>query len=291
MADRRKDGPDEEQDEIRSAIAAFEQILEAMPDDRGSLEALYHAYERLGDEKQSTRYLVRLGNVLLDENDVESAKELLDALENRSWDSEAEELAGRIESAGKPSGEGEEEAQPEEAEEAPAPEEKEEVSYNFNMADELAFAWSLLEAGQLDQEEYASVVQDLTEMSASEGISTVSLLHVLEHRNFKNLENVVVKASQDTGTPVISLSGFDIPHDAGSLLPMDFMLRRGALIFGFIGNELMVAIMNPYSTRVHKDVGRITGRKCHFFTCMPSEFDTALDNMMQVRAEAEESSE
>ena len=35
--------------EIWNAINAFEQMLEAMPNDRVSLEALSHAYEQIGD--------------------------------------------------------------------------------------------------------------------------------------------------------------------------------------------------------------------------------------------------
>ncbi len=287
MADKKNKG----EEEIRAAIDAFEQILEAMPNDRGSLEALYHAYERLGDEEKSLEHLVRLGEVLVAEQDAESAAELLDVLNQHSDKPQVSSLVKQIEEITGAGGEAEEDEDVLAQQQTATSTAANEVSYNFNMADELSFAWNLLEANELTQEEYASVVQDLTEMSAGEAISTASLLHVLEHRNFKNLEKILVKASEDTGTPIVSLAGFDMPDEAGSLLPMDFMLRRGALVFGFVGNDPMVAIMNPYSSQLLEDVHKLTEKKCHFFMCMPGEFDSALDKTMTVLSETENSQE
>ncbi len=276
-----------EKGEIRAAIDAFEQILEAMPNDRGSLEALYHAYDRLGEKDKSLAYLLRLGEALVTEQDVESAAQLLEVLKEYEDRPEFLSLMTRIKEM---KGEG---AEKEDLlkQESKTSAGLEEVSYNFNMAEELSFAWNLLEANELTQEEYSSLVQDLTEMFSGEAISTASVLHVLEHRNFKNLEKIIVKASQDTNTPIVSLSSFDIPDEAGSLLPMDFMLRRGALIFGFVGDHPMVAIMNPYSSPLREDLFKLTGKTCHFFMCMPGDFDRALDKTMTVLADTEKSEE
>ncbi|MFW6151765.1 MAG: hypothetical protein ACOC6C_02200 [Verrucomicrobiota bacterium] len=273
-----------EQADIRAAISAFEQILEAMPNDRGSLEALYHAYERLGESEKSLEYLLRLGEALIAEHDVESASELLGVLQEHSDRPEAASLVKRIKEL---TGEGAEEGESLPQQQPVTSAGSDKVSYSFNMAEELSFVWKLLEANDLTQEEYSSVVQDLTEMSAGDAISTVSVLHVLEHRNFKNLEKIIVKASQDTNTPIVSLSSFDMPDEAGLLLSMDFMLRRGALIFGFVGDHPMVAIMNPYSSLLREDVQKLTAKTCHFFMCMPGEFDSALDKTMTVLAETE----
>ena len=57
------------EEEIWSAISAFEQILEAMPNDRASLEALAHAYEQIGDQTRGLDYLIRLTQVVLEEGD------------------------------------------------------------------------------------------------------------------------------------------------------------------------------------------------------------------------------
>ena len=68
------------EEEVWNAIAAFEQILEAMPNDRASLEALCHAYEQIGDHTRAKDYVIRLVDVLVEEGDGAAAKRLSDRL-------------------------------------------------------------------------------------------------------------------------------------------------------------------------------------------------------------------
>ena len=45
---------------VRDAIVAFEQILEAIPDDRVALEMLAEAHEQAGNKDKAVEYLARL---------------------------------------------------------------------------------------------------------------------------------------------------------------------------------------------------------------------------------------
>jgi len=63
-------------EEVWQAINAFEQIIEALPRDRASLEALSHAYEQVGDTAKEAEYLNRLAKVLIDEEDADAAARL-----------------------------------------------------------------------------------------------------------------------------------------------------------------------------------------------------------------------
>ena len=69
------------EEEIWSAISAFEQILEAMPNDRASLEALTHAYEQIGDHTRSAEYAMQLAEVVIDSGDDKAAAELVEKLQ------------------------------------------------------------------------------------------------------------------------------------------------------------------------------------------------------------------
>lgn len=269
------------EEEVWNAISAFEQILEAIPNDRASLEALCHAYGQIGDQTQAKDYLIRLGNVLVDEADIEAARQLLEKIKEYSdKDPLARELAVRIEKLTlKPEvGPSETEAEPWRAKGGPG----ERARTGFNIAEELSFAWNLMEAKELTQEEYAGVVQDLTDMSAADSATTVSVLHVLEGRRFKNLEKIICFVSKECGTPSISLAGFDFQPEAVSILPMDFMVRRGALVFELFGKDALVVVMNPYDKQLRKDVKALAGRNCHFFVTMPSEFDGALEKIPEI---------
>ena len=158
----------------------------------------------------------------------------------------------------------------------------------FRMADELAFAWNLHEAGQITQDEYAQVVQDLSEMSVSTNNTTISLLHVLQGRGFKNLEQIVAYAATQCSTPIISLSNFEVQHRACALLPLEFMTARGALPFDLLGSHVLVVVLNPYDKQLRDDVQALTGRPCDFYVTLPSDFDNGLDRARALIEEADE---
>lgn len=266
---------------VFQAVAAFEQVLEAMPDDRASLEALSDAYGQIGDASKARDHLLRLARVLIDERDGVSANELLDRLRALGdEDAEAQALITEIEESG-------EAAEPSSVE-TPIPDRAAaaEVSMCLNMSDELAFAWNLMQAGDVTEEEYAEIVQDLTDMSTSETTSTVSILHVLEARGFKALDRIIARISEDTGLPYVTLDSFDIPNPAAALLPVDFMVRRGALVFDLIGNRALAAVLNPYDKGLRRDVETLAGRRCHFCLARASEFDRALERVTSVGVEA-----
>lgn len=275
------------EDEVWAAISAFEQILEAIPNDRASLEALSHAYEQIGDHTKAQEHAIRLGNLLLEEQDIPSALDLIETLATYAdANDEARELVVRIQAlAGPEDEEGAEADGSAEADDTPSVS-VDSIRSTFNMADELSFAWNLMEAGELSQEEYASVVQDLTEMSANDSMSTVSVLHVMEARGFKNLERVLGHISKECESPIVTLSCFDFPSEVTIILPMDFMVRRGVLVYELMASDALVVVMNPYDQQLRKDIAALAGRRCHFYVALPSDFDQALEKMISIEAEA-----
>lgn len=275
----------EAEEEVWVAIAAFEQILEAMPNDRASLEALSHAYEQIGDHTRAKDYLMRLGEVVLEEADLDAAQKTRQGLQAYvEEDPKVRDLVDRISEVcvdqsapaeGQAAGVGD----------SAQMETDERLRRGVSIADELAFAWSLMEAGELSQEEYAAAVQDLTEMSSAENAGTVSVLHALELKGAKNFERIMRFVARKCGTPIISLLSFDPQTAPLALLPLDYMVRRGVMVFDFIGKDALVAIMNPYDMQLRKDVEALAGRKCHFFTTQPSEFDQTVTRIRQLQQE------
>ena len=57
-------------------MAAFEKILEAIPNDRLSLETLADAYAQVGDQERAQEYLLRLAQVYIEEKDEDAAHDL-----------------------------------------------------------------------------------------------------------------------------------------------------------------------------------------------------------------------
>jgi tetratricopeptide (TPR) repeat protein len=269
--------------QVWSAIAAFEQIVETIPNDRVSLEALSHAYEQVGDLARSRDYLVRLANVVVDEKDRDAADLLRERLVRyAASDEKVRQAEARIE-AYLASG------QPEAkvitlVEEASLAAQKRKTAgesdrSTSHVAAELSFAWTLFQAGELSQEEYATVAQDLSETSAGHANVTVSVLHVLQDRGNRNVERIVAFAARETGTPMIPLSLFDVQDGALSLLPMDFVTRHSAIAFEIMGNDVLVAVLNPYNKAMRRKVETIIGRTCHYFLTLPAEYDAVLERI------------
>jgi hypothetical protein len=290
MVERAVEKKPDLESEVWSAIAAFEQILEAMPDDRSSLETLAHAYAHIGDQTRARDYLVRLGRVLLREGDGPALLDLREALQPYKDDADVAALLADMTAAVPPPEEGaadnlvadaESRATPladkpalEEEQGSPGPLHPRMLT--FRVADELALAWALYEAAELTQEEYAAVAQDLSEMSGGRSDMTVSVLHVLENRAFKRLERVVGFVGRQYHAPIVALQCFELIPATVRLLPLAFMIRRGALVFDALRNDLLVVVMNPSDKRLLADVRELTGRQCHFFVSLASEFDAAL---------------
>ncbi|MBT3194361.1 MAG: hypothetical protein HN341_17585 [Verrucomicrobia bacterium] len=262
--------PDPES-EIWSAIAAFEKILEAMPDDRSSLETLSHAYEHIGDQTKTLEYLLRLGDVIIRDRDCESASYICEKLEGYgSADEGVERVCRELKQLLE-----ENDASTMNQGAAPAPAESS-APGTFRMADELSFAWRLFEAGELTQEEYSGVAQDLSEMSTEEHLSTISVLHALSARAFSGMERLMGYVARGAKTPIVSLESFDIPAEAHSLLPLEFAIRRGAIVYGLLAEDALVVVMNPYDSALREQVSTLLGKTCHFFISAPVGFDDAI---------------
>lgn len=268
-------GPEEE---VSSILQEFESILEIMPDDRSALEAVVLAAEAVGEWEKATTYRLRLMDLLAQEGDVESLQQHLDVLR--------EQGDARAESWLSASALGKEDAVPGSVGMVPdaaasgkkaAPE----VRSHFNINDEIELAWRLLESKELSQDEYAGLVRDLTDMSASKTGGTVSVLHAMEAARHKNLERILAFLAQSMRTPYVAMDGFAMTAELEHLLPRPFMINRGALVFEVMCRECLVAVLNPVSHGLRNDIQTLTGRRCHFYLTRAAEFDHALVRMKE----------
>jgi len=265
------------ENQVWSAIAAFEQIVETIPDDRVSLEALSHAYEQVGDLARSRDYLVKLVNVVIREKDREAAELLRERLAQHTADPAIQKADEQLESlltSGKPIREFKISSEQVNLEALKIEETEQRSSH---VAAELAFAWTLFEANQLNQEEYAQIAQDLSEISSSQMPVTLSVLHVLHDRANRNIDHILAFVSRDSGIPIIPLALFDVQSYTFEMLPQKFIVRFGTMVFDLMGKDALVVILNPYNKSLRAQVEQLTGKRCHFFLTTPTDFDATLE--------------
>ena len=266
MPDEQHKSTSDSEAEIWNAIAAFEKILEALPNDRISLETLADAYEKVGDHTRAKDYVLRLANVLIDEGDEDAVYDLLKKIKAFDQDDvHVKETLVRIESL-----------KPEKVMAVVFDDASALNRRSTNIAAEISFAWNLLQAKKLTQEEYASVVHDLSEHSSKKSEVPISTLHVLHDRNFPAINDIMAFVAATCNIPIISLSNFELQPKIADLLSVEFMIKRGAIIFDLISDDALAGILNPYDTQLHMDIEDLTGKTCHCFLVTPEDFDSTL---------------
>ena len=268
--------------EFRDAIGAFDQILEAIPNDRMALETLIDSYEQINDIKKALGYVIRLAKVIEEDRDTEAAPRLIEKLRALGAnDPSAKHILENLQKLIAPT-----QKAPEPTAPRSTPLSKRKV---INITAELALAWNLVQAGELTQEDYSNVVHDLTESSSKNVEVPVTVLHVLHDRTFKNLDKVLTFLSSQSGLPIVSLSNFEVQKDTFKLLSEDFMMHRGAIVFELMGRDALVAILNPYDAELRKEVESITGKECHFYMVAAESYDHCLDTIRTaLKAEAKQ---
>ncbi|NCC52200.1 MAG: hypothetical protein EOM20_13420 [Spartobacteria bacterium] len=269
--------------EVWSAISSFEQILEAMPNDRVALETLHEAYEKIGDQAQALNYLSRLAMVVCEERDVNAGAALLEKFEDHMDSDLATVQEAILHLQGLVSGDLKEE-EPEQPVVRAKPKRR-----PTDITRELSLAWELLQSEQISQENYETIVQDLTESSTRNIESPITVLHVVEDRQFTNGARILAHMARITNIPIVMLSKFDIDPEALTMLPIEVVSKHGAMVFDFIKNEALVAILNPFDTELQDEIKAMLNRPCHFYLTSAAEYDGGLNQIRQrFKEEAED---
>ncbi len=274
MAEEDKQVIDED---LTDSIAMLEQILEVMPQDLMALRALYNAYSQRGCSEQAFEYLGMLANVACSGNDSETAEFIAKQLPGfeEEFPSEVAVQLTRLQAVvGSVDGQS-----AVVSEEKPAS-----TTTDAEIGEELALAWKLYEENQLSQEEYSSVLHDLTEVSSKEVDVPVSVLHVLNDRSFSKMNRIMNHMSSRSGVPCVSLLNFELSEQMTEVLPLEVAVRDGALPFDFFGNDLLVAVLNPFNNILIDKVEKASGHRCHTYLVSAEEYDIALGKLRGMAA-------
>jgi uncharacterized protein (UPF0297 family) len=268
--------------DLADSIAMLEQILEVMPQDSMALKALYNAYNQCGHRDRAFEYLGMFADVVCDNNDTDTSKFVTEELQGFAEDFPAETSAqlARLRTLVAPV------APVAKAKSVAQSDTLSSSSSDTDISEELALAWKLYEENQLSQEEYSSVLHDLTEVSSKVLDVPVSVLHVLNDRGFNQMNRIMNYMSSRSGTPCISLRNFELNEQVSTALSLELSVHDGALPFGYFGNDLLVAVLNPFNSVLMEKVERASGHRCHAFLVSSEEYDAALSKLRTLAAAA-----
>lgn len=253
---------------VQHSILMLKQILEVMPHDIEAMEVIYTAYRNAGDDVNAFEYLKRIVDIGIKDRDVDAFDFVRKELQGFTEDKPAvvSFLLERMEVYESLAG-------------GELREEEVTLPGDQDLSDEFALVWKLYEEGQLDQEEYLSVLHDLMEVSGKELDVPVTVLHVLNDCGFAQINRIINYLSARSGVPCISLSNFDVSEDVAGLLPYKFRAHEGALPFGLMGEDLLIAVLNPFNHRLEDEIESISGHRCHTYLVDPADYDQALNRI------------
>ncbi len=270
--------------ELEQTIEMLQRILEVMPSDISTLKTLYNTHLQLGTIEPALEVLARIEKEALSVHDSVALAFVLEqytSVEHLS--PELKERTDRLRAMQDVSVE-EEEAVPE----TPV---KEGASDAVSLDSEMTLAWDLLQDEQLTQDEYSEVVGDLTKMVSSRLGVPITLLHVLNDRNFSRFERLMTHLSEKANVPIISLESFDEHENARDALSLDFSCSRGALPFSRVGEDLLLAVLNPFDQEVLAEAEKESGMVCHPYLVSPYEYDKRLGERKKAILDAEKEEE
>ncbi|MDT8390049.1 MAG: hypothetical protein RRC34_06030 [Lentisphaeria bacterium] len=276
---------DNDPEVLRQLISTMEGILEVFPEDVSALESLSAAYQQAGEFDKSADTALKLARLVVAEGNLERAYTVVDhvlsmvpdhaeALKEKKHISDSLALLG-IEVSGLT-------IAAEEDEEPPLvnPVEDRAVLAR-DLSGELELAWLLLQRNLLRQEQYETAIANLTENRSTIGSSScLSLLIEIASMDNINLEAIIGELSEETETPYIDITKFELSPEAVKLIPFDDCRRLGVLPFTLFKDEVMVATLNPVDKGLREAVCAYLRTRAHFFFTSPDQFQSALIEAM-----------
>lgn len=271
----------EPNEKMLEAIAFFEQMLQTMPEDRTSLEFLSVAYEQTGQIEKQRDCLVRLADCLLHEKDFDKAQSIALHLSQFSDYAPARAAIARVTEC----------VQNEIVSEAVKASPKKGAATVLPASDKGAFqdvglevhalsraasaaemelVWHLKEHELVPKEICMDLLHILTENQVTDQPILISALALLNEQHPELTDRVIESLSRSSGVPPIPLELFEIPSAATGAISPVFVHVRGVLPFARLGDELMVAVLNPLSQSLQVEVSARTGKVCHFFLAHPN---------------------
>jgi len=113
------------------------------------------------------------------------------------------------------------------------------------------------------------ILHVLTESQITDHPMLVSALALLDEQHPEYTEQVMEKMQRDSGVPPIPLELFEVQPKAVEALSPVFIHVRGVLPFALLGNEVLVAVLNPLNKALQEEIVARSGKACHFFFAHP----------------------
>jgi len=274
---------------MTEAIAFFEDMLQTMPKDRTALEFLAVAYEQTKQNDKHRDVLVRLVDVLLMENDYKNAKAIAGRLKKFADHMPAMLAVERVAAMTELDDDNESPSQAETSSSQGAvftpkkptkewPIDVHSISHTAASA-EMDLVWYWHDQEVLPKELCMDIMNAITERPVTDTPLLISALAILDEQHPEYTDPTMEKMQVISNMPPIPMELFDPTQTSFQTLPRVFCHIKGALPFALMGNELLVALLNPLNEELKLEIQDRSGRVCHFFLAHPKSWQLVFDKI------------
>ncbi len=267
---------------LTEAIAFFEQVLQTMPGDRTSLEFLVVAYEQAGQVEKRRDCLVKLADTLLNEKDYDNAQVIAGylsaytdypparaAVQKVASVVQGEILRGQYRSdVSGASGL----SVDQEPAFAPAFQDvglEVQALSRAASAAEMDLVWLWIEHEFLPKEVCMDVLHVLTDRPVTDVPALISALVLLDEQRPDLTDALMEQMQRESKMPPIPVELFDAQPAAAAVLAPVYVHVRGVLPFALMGDDALVAVLNPLNQALQEETIARAARPCHFFMAHP----------------------
>ena len=155
----------------------------------------------------------------------------------------------------------------------------------LNMQDfipELLLAQHLMQSGRLSPSEFRIIVEDLCWLGGKPEDTPRCCLYVLHDREMPHEGKAIEFLAHDASMPFVDLTLIDPDPEFLEVLPPETCVHRAACVFGQVGGEPMVAVLNPFNLQLIDDVSRRLDCTPHFFLTRAAGYSHFLEVQRQV---------
>ena len=259
----------------------YEQVLEKMPGDAFSIEALIDIYEKVGDEEKVNELKSNLAKV----EKGEAIKPVTNSIKSRtssySISVNTTKVANRQVSL---------KSRPSVSDPVPPSwrrknQELDQIKMTKALAD-LVFTLQYSLKSQVDlmvrlfdvelltKKQFSDVVYKLSEHKFPRNPAKPKMVvHMLEECKNVEMEKVQYFLSRKSSLPYFDLSLLDFNAKHYELLPETLVFNHGIVIFKKLGNNYCLAVLNPLNSELMEKTAFLLGAKVHFFITSAKEFD------------------
>lgn len=136
----------------------------------------------------------------------------------------------------------------------------------------------------LSDQEYHLTLQDLCWQTSKPHPTPRACLFVLEDRTLPHRDKAIEFVAHDSASPYLDLTLIEIHPEFFEVLPRDFCMSRAACVFGEVGGEPLVAMLNPFNLQLKEDISRLIDSEPHYFVTSAASYQDFLNRQLAAQS-------